>query len=62
GVCFVGLSLELDSSRRTFAIVLDPRFGEGYFVQEGETLAERIEIARIRWLQLISKYSEGNST
>ena len=61
GLCFVGLNLELNTRQKTFNIVPDPRFGEGYFIQEGESLAERIEIARIRWLKLIRQYFKDNS-
>jgi hypothetical protein len=56
GLCFVGLNFELDSRQKKFAIVPDSRFGQGCIVTEGMDLAERIEIARIRWLQLTGHY------
>lgn len=56
GLCFVGLNFELDSGHKTFSLVPDSRFGEGSFVVEGANLAERIEIAHIRWLQLTGQY------
>jgi len=58
GLCCVGLNLELDTRQKTFAIVPDHRFGEGSFIQEGESLAERIEIARLHWLKLMRQYLE----
>ena len=54
-LCFVALRLEADTSKQTFSIVPDPRFGSGHFVSHHD-VNERVKMGLLAWEELICEH------
>lgn len=58
-LCFVALRLEANTSKQTFSIVPDPRFGSGHLVAL-PNLRKRIRVGLLAWEKLSCKHEFVN--
>ena len=54
-LCLVALKLEADTSKQTYSIVPDPRFGSGKLVSHHD-VKERVKMGLLAWKELICEH------